>query len=139
MPRMRSQLGALSMKISKDNHTLEMRREAIEVTSNLPQPDPDWKFTDAAGHKHHHGTDPMDRYPTLVWEHTGSHWCEDCRDDHVKGHYICRLCREEVVPGTKIDNWRKYIPGMVEYLLDGEPISKEEAEAFIESVKNGEK
>lgn len=116
-----------------DGHTLEITTDRIEVTSNLPQPDPRWTFTDSAGHHHHtvSGTDGLVTYPTLVLRSGPATWCQDCHDEHTDAWWECRLCEKKISPGVRYDNSRRFIPGMITYLLDGEHCSPDEARTFV--------
>lgn len=121
-----------------NGHTLEIHCEQIEVTSNVPYPDPNWRFTDTAGHEHAL-TDGG--YPTLRWivdvpEHTQM---EDgyLEEYPEQGHYECASCGEEILPGTTVDMSRRYIPGLIECYLDGQPITRAEAEAYIAAARTG--
>lgn len=75
-------------------------QSAETIYSYLPEPDPDWKYTDAAGHPHFYG--PEGGYPTVTWVLDRRYWCEGCRDEHQEGHWECPLCGEHVVPGTRM-------------------------------------
>lgn len=57
-------------------------------------PDPDWTYTDKAGHKHYRDDDGS--YPTLDSE---LYFCETCFDDH-DGPLFCPTCFEDVRPGS---------------------------------------
>jgi hypothetical protein len=101
---------------------LRVERDMIDVTSNLPRPDPDWTYTDRAGHQHRR---EGREYPTLVVVVEDTWWCEDCRDEHTDEHLECAQCGETIVPGTVGPHaMREYIPGLASYWLDDEPISE---------------
>jgi hypothetical protein len=78
-------------------YTLRLEVEEVEVNTGLPQRDPNWTFTDEAGHEHHaaaftHGV----VYPTLEWivdVEGDDEWPEI-------GHYVCKQgCGEAIEPG----------------------------------------
>lgn len=115
--------------------TLRIVTDQIEVTSNLPRPDRNWRYTDAAGHEHRYD----DGYPTLVRVGEGPYWCPDCHDEHEDSHWECPICHEEISPAlTGPPPGREFIPGMTEYFLDGEPISKERAESILAEYQAAE-
>ena len=77
---------------------LEIIREVLPVQSaGHLEFDPDWRFTDAAGHEHGGPTE------TFSWVVTGSYWCESCNDMHEEGEWRCQLCGEAIKRGTR---WR---------------------------------
>jgi len=87
-----------------DGTKLEYRAEYQTFTSiGGPVPDPEWVFTDAAGHEHKYGT-PDTPYPTLkpVWT---LGYCCTCNDTHEEGelleYYECAQCGEEIKPHKK--------------------------------------
>lgn len=113
--------------------TLEIHTEQIDVTSALPYPDKRWTYTDQQGHDHYW----REGYPTLTWivDSSETYWCEDCGEEHerTEGHYECPLCGETIAPGLcPPDTFRRFAPGRTSYTLDGQPITKEQAEAIIE-------
>jgi hypothetical protein len=124
-------------EFSLNGHTLEIEREMIEVTSNLPQRDPRWKQTDERGHLHmavREGGMINDRvtYPTLVIRY-GDEQTDEDGETWREQWWACRECGATVVPGVIYDRSRKFIPGLTTYTLDGEHIPPAQAQAFIES------
>lgn len=117
-------------------HTLEIETDTIEYSTALPQPDPKWTYTDRAGHGHAYGGS-SNPYPTLARKHGEPYWCADCRDEHVDEWLECPQCGEKITPGTYIDTSVRRMPGLTSYLLDGRPITKEEAEAFLAEMRGG--
>jgi hypothetical protein len=109
---------------------LEVRRERVEVTTALPQPDPRWSYTDAHGHDHAYGTQD-DPYPTLARRYSETYWCEECDDEHQDTWLECLRCGEMIEPGTVVDTSPRWVPGPKEYVLDGKPISPEEGERIL--------
>lgn len=122
--------------IETSEGVLSIETAVVDVTSALPYPSPTWRFTDAAGHAHHHAASG-EQYPTLVWirdEYEPPWYCEDCQDEGSwSGHYECRQCHETITPGVTSDTYRRMAPGRTTYLLDGEPITQERATALIEA------
>lgn len=106
----------------------------IEVSTQLPQPDPRWTYTDHAGHDHAYGTKD-DPYPTLVERQSEPYWCEECHDEHTDTWLECPQCGEKITPGTYIDPSPKYIPGLTTYRIDGEEVTQEEGEALLAELK----
>lgn len=116
---------------SGDFGELRVEVEMIDVTTNLPQPDRSWRYTDGAGHEHYW----QDGYPTLASVDDETYYCSECEDEHTDSHLECPLCGEHVVPGSVDPGpWRQYEPGMKSYTLNGEPISEAEARALVESM-----
>lgn len=82
---------------------LSVENESDTAWTDLPEPDPRWTFVDAAGH--FHARDAEGGLPTLeiVSEHVD---CDgscggQCRGEgYTVGRAFCRICREEVVPGS---------------------------------------
>lgn len=118
-----------------DGRVLRVTRDVIRV-DYLSDISASWKFTDAAGHVHHCEYDAADHYPTLREISDGTWWCADCRDEHEDSHLECRLCGEQVTPGMTGPG-TKWLPGLTEYLIDGEPVTPEQAQAFAEQVRQG--
>jgi hypothetical protein len=116
-----------------DGRTLRVISDMIRI-DYLSDINADWKFTDAAGHEHHCDYDAADRYPTLreVWD--GTWWCDDCRDEHEDTHLECRQCGEHIRPGMTGPG-TKWVPGLTECLIDGEPVTPEQAREFIERMR----
>lgn len=117
--------------------TLEIEQDRISVSTALPQPDPNWTYTDQAGHQHEYGTSGAvtNRYPTLVLREGEPYWCSDCQDEHTDTWLECPLCSEKITPGTYIDTSPKYLPGLTSYLIDGQPASKEEGDALLAQIR----
>lgn len=107
---------------------LVFEREVIPV-HYMNDIDGDWRFTDAAGHRHHCEYRGADHYPTLarVVYHTG--WDEDCGEEYELTHLECRQCGEEVTPGMTGPG-TKFIQGVLTCTLDGEYITEERAMAL---------
>lgn len=108
---------------------LVIEREIIPV-NYLSDIDANWMFTDAAGHVHHCEYEAADHYPTLRRVTDDTWWCEDCEDEHESTHLECRLCGEVIRPGTTGPG-TKYIAGMITCTLDGEPVTREQADQVI--------
>jgi hypothetical protein len=107
--------------------------DRIDVTSNRPRPDPNWTYTDQAGHEHHYDKAApivpgrVRGYPTLVMVEDETYWCEDCQDEHTDSHLECPICGEHITPGlVGPPLYREYIPGMTHYYLNDEEISPDE-------------
>jgi hypothetical protein len=91
---------------------LEMYVDMIDVTSYTPERDPAWKHTDTDGHEH----DATGA--TFHWVVTETYWIDG--DEMTDGEYRCNVCDEVVVPGMHGPfPWRRQIPGMKHYLIDG--------------------
>lgn len=118
-----------------NGHILDVMCEPIEVTPLMPYPDPNWRATDSNGHEH---SKTCDGYPTLTWvvDYPEYAAMEDgyLEEYPEQCHYECSICGEVIVPGTTVDTFRRYIPGRMSYCLDGNPITRDEAEAFIAAL-----
>lgn len=107
---------------------LRIETDQIEVTSNLPKPDRSWRYIDAQGHEHYW----RDGWPTLVTVVEDTYWCADCNDEHDDTHFECPQCGEWISPGmVEGGMFREFMPGRTSYYLDGQPITKEQAEEII--------
>ncbi len=103
--------------------------EAIPVWY-LSDIDGGWRFTDAAGHLHHCEYDAADHYPTLTRVVEETYWCENCGDEHEASRLECRQCGEAIAPGTTGPGV-KYVSGITTFTLNGEPVSREEAQRVV--------
>jgi hypothetical protein len=122
-------------KITGDFGELIIEVDRVEVTSNLPRPDPAWRYTDEHGHEHYW----ENGYPTLTRVNEEPYWCEDCNDEHTDSHFECPICGETVSPGsTGPSGFREFIPGLTSYRLNGQPISKERADEIVASLRRAE-
>lgn len=73
-----------------------VERESVTIrTLGSREIDPEWAFTDAAGHEHDASL------ASLRWVVTETWWCEECRDEHEVGEYRCVLCDEKITPRTR--------------------------------------
>lgn len=115
--------------LSGQQGELVIEREIIPV-NYLSDIDASWKFTDAAGHPHHCEYEAADHYPTLRQVTDEPWWCEDCEDEHESTHLECRQCGEAICPGTTGPGTR-YIPSMITCTLNGELITREQADQVI--------
>ena len=93
---------------------IESHTDQIEVTSNLPYPDENWRFIDTQGHEHTYAKDGS-HYPTLTYVQDGIDYVDDGPgyvDEIPYGHYECATCGEHIKPGlTGPDSYRRFIPG----------------------------
>ena len=106
-----------SSRASLNGRTFETRNDPIEVTSSLPYADPAWRGPCANGHEV--------TQETKVYRVDGSTWCDICQEMEEEGHYECPTCGVEVTPGTTFDMYRRFIPGLTEYFIDGRSVDKE--------------
>jgi hypothetical protein len=112
---------------------LRAEAEMIDVSSGLPRPDPEWTYTDHAGHDHHR---EGNGYPTLVVVTEEPYWCPDCHEEHTDSHYECPLCGEEIAPGlVSAPLHREYTPGLTHYYLNDEPISPDEYQWLVAQLQ----
>lgn len=101
------------------NITMNQTNEV--VYSMLPERDPDWTFTDAAGHRHFYDGRRVPTllrrhgYPTLETVEVGTYFCHDCCEEHTEYETRCPLCSEVITPGTRPPNpFGTVIPGVTE-------------------------
>lgn len=85
--------------------------------SNLPRPNPSWKYTDREGHGHTYAEDDEQfATPTLDVEYEHVPCDGACGDGGCEGydesHYYCRICREEIAPGLLYGPHRINVPGL---------------------------
>lgn len=109
---------------------LKVETEMVEVTSYSPRVDPDWRFTDHAGHEHYYDAQRKD-YPTLYWfEET---WEEDGEEMSDGGYFVCDICGETITPGTlPPPAYREFIPGLTTFYLNDERITEDAAQALLQ-------
>lgn len=103
--------------------TLDIEREYIDTTC-LTEPDPDWTFTDAAGH--FHAMSKKRTYPTLERQSKTVEGSGRCCDDKECDTYYddsytdvwleCVLCHERIVPGSRTGQ-PSHIPGPMSWSL----------------------
>lgn len=106
-------------------HTYEMRQDYTRVSDmGGTESDPNWVFTDAAGHEHRADKAGLTRTTEP------SYWCPDCHDEHDgDSHFVCAQCGEEIKPGTRFRAAGvRMIPGMREFRIDGEYVAPGEFE-----------
>lgn len=105
--------------------------EPLDVTSNTPDPDPNWKFVDAHGHGHFYHTQE-DPYPTLL-EIVRTGYDPDFGESYTyRVGWRCRHCRRRIEPGMlPVSNTRTYIPGLRTWSLELTlPLSTPETECM---------
>src|ERR1017187_3633868 len=91
----------MKSRIFTPNGVLSIEQDAIPVQMMI-EADPNWLYTDKAGHLHYHaGEQAADIYPTLREVEDDQHWCGSCDESHADTHLECRMCGEVVFPGTR--------------------------------------
>lgn len=115
--------------LSGQHGELVIEREIIPV-NYLSDIDAHWKFTDSAGHAHYCAYEAADHYPTLRRITDETWWCGDCEDEHESTHLECRQCGEVIRPGATGPG-TKLIAGAITCTLDGEPVTREQADQVI--------
>ena len=92
--------------------------EQIELTSYGPQPDPDWRCTDHAGHEHDASRETL----VMVQDDPDEppfYTDEDGEEYNAPTHLECRLCGEHIEPGVVGPSpFRSFIPGATHYYRD---------------------
>ena len=94
---------------------VEVYRDMIDATP-IEEQDPDWRYTDPAGHEHRYVHLPKQErleVPTVDWHTTYTYWCEDCQEEHEDGEYRCYRCGAVVVPGMRAVTDRRYVAGLL--------------------------
>lgn len=112
-------------------HVFEVRRDMIDITSNISVPDPAWREICACGEKHRitkAGVTPTFR------------WITDCpADDEYpeSGFYACKKCNKKIIPGTTSPPpYKTHIPGLKYCLIDGEEVSHTTFKKELRKAKN---
>lgn len=137
------------VRLAHEGHELEITTESIDVTP-MTEADPNWTFTDSAGHPHRYDKDAPDGpYPTL--EYRPRHGCGgslepgadpfeepgcDYDGDQELCHPVlsCKQCGAWITPGSRIGMPHR-IPGLRTYLIDGKPVSKQAADDFVAAAR----
>ncbi len=81
-----------------DGWGITIEQEQLDA-SVMSEPDPDWTFTDAAGHTHQYDSDGQ--VPTAEEKALPEYWCEDCCSMHTDYELLCQECSEQIYPGTR--------------------------------------
>lgn len=126
------------MNLQTERIQIAIERTAVEATSDLPQLDPTWRFTDAAGHPHAGD----DLASTSVAKYEPCDCDIDTGPHDVFAGRFCRECGEELHPRTIIDPFRKFVPGRqsLTVSVDGlwwQVMGAEDSEAIMEMVRGG--
>ena len=109
----------------------EKTTELITIHSNAPRRDPGWKHTDAEGHEHRWVEGGIENGE---WHITETWWCEECRDEHREGEWVCAICGEKLEPGMRgPDPAGTTVRGLTEYTIDGERVSEEQFTSELRS------
>ena len=95
----------MKFEYNTPDFTVEIDREVINMEFLYPERDPDWTYTDKAGH--HHDA----KLATCEVVVTRTYWCEDCQDEHEESELRCKECGEVINPGTRTA-LPKQIPGL---------------------------
>lgn len=115
--------------IAASGKSFRVEQDWIDVTTNMPERDPNWRETDSNGHEHRYEDGD---YPTLRWAEDEPYWCEQHQEEHEQGHWECRVCGEEVSPGMRMPSpVPKKIPGMRSYFIDDELVDEATFKAAV--------
>jgi len=103
--------------------TFSVLQDWVDATSGVPSIDPNWTFTDAAGHPHSYDGG----YRTLRHVIDSQHFCDGTEgiynhDPHWavdESHYECLICDTVIEPGTIAPYTPQSIPGMRSYTATG--------------------
>ena len=113
---------------------LRVTRDVQPFYSNLPELDPRWRFTDAAGHEHRGDN----LRATTVEAIIGRDGCGDpgcCGETWDVTELRCDTCAEPIRPGTRIPTGVRYIVTGESYFLNDEPITKEQFEEIVSKYR----
>ncbi len=91
--------------------TLEQEEISVRLAVTPMKIDPDWRWTDPAGHEHDA------TLKKAVWKVVRVYWCEDCRDEHTDSEPVCRYCGAKVEP-HRVPDYDQ--PDSIPRLLQGE-------------------
>lgn len=104
------------------NCEVHVEVEQIDVTT-MTEPDPNWTFIDAAGHFHAYTKEFA--LPTLkrVEVYVDADQVEGLDEDYDEDDYAivelhCRICDENIVPGTRPTMGSKSVPGRMSWSVD---------------------
>lgn len=95
--------------------------------------DPDWTYTDKAGHNHFAAKGVPLMYPTLEWYVDSIEMCEG--EEYESGHWVCPLCLESIKRGTRPE--KGWVPGMTHYKIDGVEVEEHVWHQRYEEVLGG--
>jgi DNA-directed RNA polymerase subunit RPC12/RpoP len=119
---------------------LRVERTYQEINVAGPVADEKWRATDSNGHEHHYADERTEaergsHYSTLVYVPGPSYYCGDCGDEHedyAVSHYECRICGEEVQPGSREpNNPEAMVLTQQAAYLNGALVSRERAEQLL--------
>lgn len=101
--------------------TFEKFYDCLEVTT-FDLPNPDWTYTDKAGHVHQWTGDEILTMcqvddGTVVYGEEFTVW-----------HWECRECGEHIMPGRNPSKGVGFMPGLMHYRVNGREVSKAEYE-----------
>lgn len=111
------------------------RARLVDVTP-MQEPDPDWSYTDVAGHTHRWVAEDGQplwwgaTIPTVKRVVTGHHWCEDCQDEHEEAELRCVECGEVIRPRQVSAVVRRQIV----YGYDVDPIEFNATDGVLDEV-----
>lgn len=115
--------------------TIDYYANPIDVTP-MRIPDMHWSYTDSAGHVHRWEGEDREwgdgaTVPTV-------RWVVDVEGDDEypeRGHNECRQCGERINPAWRSPATRRWVPGLQEFLVNGTPVSKEDAETIAAALR----
>lgn len=113
--------GQITINVERDYETVWVSEE----------PDPDWIFTDAAGHEHRWRDEAV---PTVERVVTGLGWSEDLQDFEEVAELRCRRCGEVVEPRWRACSRYEYYAGATNAsgsIMSGHPQFKQAEAAFF--------
>lgn len=127
---------AMATTMSGPTGELTFETAVVDVTSDLPRPDPSWRYTDAQGHQHYW---TKDGYPTLAYGRRPGLWALRVRHLTARRRWSdfrplrrqCRICDEPIEPRMVASGgWREFAPGCTQWYFNGTPVSPQQAEGI---------
>lgn len=99
----------MESKVVLPGFIITVEHQVVEITTGpRHELDPDWSYTDPAGHVH-------TSLETLEYVVTGHYYCDTCQDDHDDTEWRCHECGAVVEPVYHLvagDSAREYAPGL---------------------------
>jgi hypothetical protein len=114
---------------------LEMEESVLFKSDAVPEPDPDWKFEDPAGHVHQWrflrpefaATDPEGASPSLPSLRYVA--------DSDGAHYQCKECGWPTEPGKRPKGAGRFRPSQRVYRLNGQRINEDGAKLAFAIIR----
>lgn len=110
--------GTASIGLTPVVDVMLIRIETAErIWSRGPRPDPDWSFTDHAGHLHTYAKRTETLRAVTVHEDCREPGCMCEGDGYDRTEWYCRACHETIVPGVIHGPYAVDVPSRPEWRL----------------------